>query len=99
MGDEVKNKGIHYFLVLLVFAVTGTTAAIFPKFIMPLTGLEKGTTLYVIMYIVLITPIYQVLLLAYAWIFGKFNYFLEKQKKLFRWIIGWFRPRVKEESS
>lgn len=91
MTDKKKLKAWDYIIILVVFAVTGSTAALLPKYIMPLTGLIKGTPLYVIGYIVLITPIYQVLLLAYAFLFGKFAYFYEKQKKIFKWIGNLFR--------
>ncbi len=74
-------------VILLVFAVTGSTAALLPKYIMPVTGVEKGNWLYVLLYILLITPIYQVLLLGYAFIFGKFWYFYEKQKKIVKWLL------------
>ncbi|MEM9932408.1 MAG: DUF6787 family protein [Bacteroidota bacterium] len=92
MEKEKWKKIWDYSIILLVFAVTGTTAAIFPKWIMPLTGLTKGTWQYVLSYILLITPIYQVLLLIYAFIFGKFSYFYEKQKKIGRWLFGWLKP-------
>lgn len=95
MASEKWKQVWHYSLILLVFAVTGTTATIFPKWIMPWTGLESGTVGYVLGYILLITPIYQVLLLMYAFIFGKYQYFLEKQKRLFRWIVG--KKKNKEE--
>ncbi|MEM7368802.1 MAG: DUF6787 family protein [Bacteroidota bacterium] len=88
MAPNKRAKFWHYFLVLTVFAVTGTTASIFPKWIMPWTGIEPGTVWYVLCYILLITPIYQVLLLGYAFLFGKFAYFLDKQKRIYRWITG-----------
>lgn len=86
MPAQNKARGWDYVIILLVFAVTGTTAAYVAKLVMPATGLEGGTFGYVVAYILLITPIYQVLLLGYAFIFGKYSYFLEKQKKLFRWM-------------
>ncbi|MEM6261693.1 MAG: DUF6787 family protein [Bacteroidota bacterium] len=81
------QKPKDYLVILLVFAVTGSTAAIVARWLMPLTGLERGWNLaYVLVYILLITPIYQVLLLGYAYIFGKYDYFWEKQKKIGRWF-------------
>lgn len=85
------KKTWDYTLILLVFAVTGSTAALLPRHIMPLTGLESGTFWYVFWYIVLITPIYQVLLLGYAFLFGKFRYFYDKQKKLLQLLAKPFR--------
>ncbi|MCB0853489.1 MAG: hypothetical protein KDD63_14785, partial [Bacteroidetes bacterium] len=73
--------------ILLVFAITGTTSSFFPKWIMPLLGMEKGV-LYWITYILLITPIYFTLLLVVAFIFGKFTFFFEYEKKMLRWFAG-----------
>lgn len=87
-----KPRGWDYILILLIFAITGTTAAYFSKLIMPLTGIENNF-LYVLVYILLITPIYQVLLLGYAFILGKYHYFLEKQRKLGRFLMRPFRKK------
>lgn len=84
-STKSKPTGWDYVIILTVFAVTGTTAAFAPKYFMPLTGLESGF-LYWLVYFILITPIYQVLLLGYAFLFGKFSYFYEKQKMIARWM-------------
>ena len=97
MSEQKKQKPLDYAIILLVFAVTGTTATIFPKYLMPLTGLEKWFVYYLV-YFILITPIYQVLLLAYAFLFGKFAYFWDKQKKIGRWIARQFTGKPKEEA-
>ena len=94
--DTPRSKVLHTILVLLVFAVTGTTATIFPKWVIP-DSLEKGSALYIVVYILLITPLYQVLLLGYAFLFGKFSYFWNKQKQLFNWLRG--RKNQKSNSS
>ncbi|MDP5170929.1 MAG: hypothetical protein NWR72_11845 [Bacteroidia bacterium] len=80
-----KPQGWDYVIILTVFAFTGTTAAFAPRFLMPLTGLDSGFWYWVV-YFVLITPVYQVLLLMYAFLFGKFSYFYEKEKMVFTWI-------------
>lgn len=91
-AQEKKGKRFwDIFIILLVFSVTGSTAAILPRYLMPWLGLERGTWQYILAYILIITPIYQVLLLVYAFIFGKFSYFYEKQKKLGNWILKKFR--------
>ncbi|TAE46888.1 MAG: hypothetical protein EAZ89_19140 [Bacteroidetes bacterium] len=87
-NKKTKLAPFDYAIILVIFAITGTTAAIIPRWIMPVTGLTPGTWQYVVAYILLITPVYQVLLLGYAFIFGKFQYFYEKQKQLFRWLTG-----------
>ncbi len=82
---KTKPTGWDYMIILTVFAVTGTTAAFAPRFLMPHTGLEGGFW-YWFVYFLLITPVYQVLLLMYAFIFGKFSYFYAKEKMAFRWL-------------
>ena len=99
MEQEKRRKAWHYSLVLIVFAVTGSTAAIFPRWIMPWTGLSWGDFWYLPVYFLLITPIYQVLLLGYAFLFGKFHYFYAKQKRLFQWMgqkLGIWHPKPSE---
>lgn len=87
MKADPWKKVLHIVIVLLVFAITGTTATIFPRWVIP-DSLERGTVWYWVVYILLITPIYQILLLGYAFLFGKFSYFWNKQKRLFLWLIG-----------
>lgn len=84
-SSKSKPTGWDYVIILTVFAVTGTTAAFAPRYLMPLTGLESGFS-YWLVYFILITPVYQVLLLGYAFLFGKFSYFYEKQKMIVRWM-------------
>lgn len=96
MNQNSLQKGFHYIIILLVFAVTGSTAAYVSKLIMPLTGLAKWSALYILVYILLITPIYQVLLLGYAFIFGKFSYFYEKQRKLYLKLKSWMGFKTEE---
>ena len=94
--SQPKQKPFDYAIILFVFAITGTSAAFLSRLIMPLTGLEGGWP-YWLVYVILITPIYVVLLLSFAYIFGKFSYFYEKQKKIARGIARPFRRRKKEQ--
>lgn len=85
-----KLKGWDLAIILLVFALTGTTAAYAPRFLMPYTGLEPGF-LYYLIYFLVITPIYMVLLLCYAFIFGKYSYFKNVLRRMIERISGLFR--------
>lgn len=90
------RKFFDYSLILVIFAVTGSTAAYLGKPIlqwMNITRENVGTGWYIFLYILVITPIYQVLLLGYAWIFGKYHYFLEKQKRLFARLFPFSRKQ------
>lgn len=87
MTKERWKKIWDYTLILIIFAITGSTAAILPKYLLPPLGVTNGTVSYWVTYFLVITPIYQVLLLGYAFLFGKFQYFYEKQRKMGRWIL------------
>ncbi|WP_336375858.1 DUF6787 family protein [Altibacter sp. HG106] len=73
-------------MILIVFAITGSTSA---KFAAPLTefvGVEKemGVWIYWPVRILIIFPIYQVLLVFFGWLFGEYTFFLNFEKKMLR---------------
>ena len=72
------------FIILLVFALTGSSAA---KFAAPVTeafGITKemGLFIYWPFRILIIFPIYQVLLVFMGWLFGEFTFFWKFEKKM-----------------
>lgn len=74
-------------VIFIVFAVTGSTAAKLAAPITEFIGLERETTvswLYWTARILLIFPIYQVLLVAFGWLFGQFRFFWNFEKKMLR---------------
>lgn len=79
------DSNFQIVMILIVFAVTGSVSA---KLAAPLTeflGLEQETTntwLYWTARILLIFPIYQVLLVAFGWLFGQFDFFWNFEKKM-----------------
>ncbi len=83
------KRDIDLLLILLVFAVTGSSVLKVGDWLLGWTGLkeELPRSLYIIVYAVLIFPVYQVLLLAFGFIFGQFHFFWEKEKKLLK-LIG-----------
>lgn len=73
------------FLIVVVFAITGSTAAFIAKPILSLLGISKQSIslwLYYPLYIVLIYPFYKTLLLLYAIVFGQFDFFWKIIKKM-----------------
>lgn len=73
-------------LILIVFALTGMTTLWVRKAIWPYLGLSPETSFFVKapLYILIIFPIYQILQLIIALIFGQFRFFWEFEKKMFR---------------
>jgi|SRR5690554_2467478 len=80
---NLKSNG-QVFVVFLVFAITGSSAA---KLAGPVTDFfqierEMGWYIYWPFRILIIFPVYQVLLVLYGWIFGQFEFFWAFEKKM-----------------
>lgn len=75
------------FVILVVFAVTGSTSALLAKPILEFIGITKDTVsgwVYYPLYIILIFPVYQILLVSFGFIFGQFKFFWAFEKKMLR---------------
>ena len=75
------------FVIIVVFAITGSTAAYLSKPILFSIGVEKGMVsnwVYFPLYIFLIFPVYQLLLVCFGFIFGQFTFFWAFEKKLLK---------------
>ena len=75
------------FVIILVFAITGSTAAMISKPILHWLGISKEAhhiVLYLLLYILIIFPIYQILLVGIGFIFGQFKFFWAFEKKMLR---------------
>ncbi|TRO66595.1 DUF6787 family protein [Christiangramia sabulilitoris] len=73
------------FVILLVFAITGSSAAKLASPVVGYLGIDAETThwsVYWFARIVLIFPIYQILLVSFGWIFGQFKFFWAFEKKM-----------------
>lgn len=74
------------FIIFLVFAITGSSAA---KLAAPITEFleikkEMGWYIYWPFRILIIFPAYQVLLVFFGWVFGQFEFFWGFEKKMLR---------------
>jgi nitrate reductase NapE component len=89
------------FVIIVVFAITGSSAAYLSKPILALFGIIKGSVsnwVYYPLYIILIFPVYQVLLVGYGFLFGQFTFFWAFEKKMLRsmklhFIADWFEAK------
>lgn len=81
---NVKN-GWDVLIILLVFACTGFSVLYVKRGIFELIGLndQSPTWLRWTINILIILPLYQVILLAWGWIWGKFSFFWEFEKRMF----------------
>lgn len=78
------SSNFQLIVIFIVFAITGSTAAKIAGPFTALVGITKenvGAWLYWVLRILLIFPIYQVLLVAFGWLFGQFQFFWNFEKK------------------
>ncbi|WP_395053014.1 DUF6787 family protein [Flavobacterium sp.] len=74
-------------VIIIVFSITGSSAAYLSKPVLNLVGITKESVSivgYYLLYIVLIFPIYQVLLVSFGFLFGQFKFFWAFGKKMLR---------------
>ena len=88
--DPKLKKTIDFVLIIIVFALTGSSTAFLSGIIMTAIGAEPWTFGFAVGYLFLIFPLYQTLTLVYAFIFGKFNWFYSRQKKIAKRIGSLF---------
>ena len=77
----------QYFVIVVVFALTGSTSALIAKPLLPLIGITKTSLaypLYLLLYFLVIFPIYQILLVTIGFLFGQFKFFWQFEKNMLR---------------
>ena len=83
--NKFKANSIqHLFIIFIIFALSGSGSLFISSPILIALGLEKLITfypLYIFVRIILIIPIYQLILIIIASLFGEFDYFWKFEKK------------------
>jgi hypothetical protein len=88
------KSGLQVVIVLVVFACTGFTVLFIKKPLLQWLAGEQGkTVLASVLYYLLILPIYNVLLLAYGFVFGQFRFFWEFEKRFFNRLFSRKNPK------
>mgnify|MGYP006896877489 CR=1 FL=1 len=79
------------FIIFMVFGLTGSSSLFVAKPVLEMIGLTRlnfsseflwGGLSYYVLRILMIFPVYQVLLVAYGWLFGQFTFFWEFEKNM-----------------
>ena len=81
------HTNIQLLVILLVFAITGSTSACIAKPILSYFGFATPVIpalAYYSLYILIIFPIYQLLLLLFGSVFGQFAFFYKFEIKMLR---------------
>jgi uncharacterized membrane-anchored protein len=89
------NSLYQVIMVLLVFALTGFSVLFIKKPIFDFLGIsmERGGIWKTILYLLLVLPLYQIILLFWGFVLGQFSFFWEKEKQFFRRITGRKSPK------
>lgn len=77
----------QFFIIILVFAITGSCSALLAKPLLMLFKMDKQTSnlfLFWICYVVILFPIYQILLLSFGFLFKQFHFFWQFELKMLR---------------
>lgn len=93
LRERWKLKSIRQVIVvLIVFACTGFTVVYLKQPVLRfLSGDPPFTATATVLYYVFILPVYNIILLAYGFLFGQFAFFWEFEKKFVKRLISIFR--------
>ena len=83
---NIESK-IQFFIIMIVFSITGSLALLIAKPILEFTGINSANTnlwIYILVRIIILFPIYQVLILIVGWLFGQFSFFWDFEKKILK---------------
>ena len=78
------NSIQHLIIIFIIFALSGSGSIFISSPILAILSLEQLISfypLYLFVRIILIVPIYQILLILIASLFGQFNYFWKFEKR------------------
>jgi hypothetical protein len=88
---KLKSAG-QVVVVLIVFACTGFTVVYLKGPVLRvLAGEPPFSATATILYYALILPIYNIILLAYGFLFGQFRFFWEFEKRFVKRLISIFK--------
>lgn len=90
---KLKTKwNIHsnwdFWMIMIAFSLAGMGVTKIRPIVFHLLGIETDTALWikVCVYIPLIFPLYQLLLLIFGTLLGQFSFFWEKEKQIIRFL-------------
>lgn len=94
MFEKLKKRwniqtNFQVVVILVVFAITGSTTVYVKKLVFDLIQItsETGLWIKIPIYIIVILTIYNLLLLVVGFLFGQFRFFWEIEKKFFSRIL------------
>jgi len=94
---NVKNSW-DVLIILAVFACTGFSVLYVKRWLFDVIGLTKQSPAWIrwMVNILIVLPLYQVILLFWGWIWRKFDFFWEFEKRMFSRIAGLFKRKSRQ---
>jgi hypothetical protein len=83
------SSNLDFVLIMLSFSLAGSMISVCRKPLFALLGVKITTPFWIktLIYVPLIPPLYQVLLMIFGTLLGQFNFFWEKEKRLGRLLL------------
>lgn len=82
-----------FILIMIVFSLSGMAIGFERKIVFHFFGIDNQPLwVKTLVYIPMIVPIYQINLLVFGFLLGKFKFFLEKEKRLVNFLFKRIRP-------
>ncbi len=93
------ESNFQLIVILFVFSITGSAAMVVRKLVFHLVGIQPDTSLFikVPLYIIVLIPSYQLLLLVVGTLLGQYRFFLAYEKKTLGRLIQ--RRKKKHEKN
>ena len=79
------ESNFQIIVIFIVFAITGSSSILVSKPILNFVGISKDTlhiTVYYILKIIIVFPVYQILLVFFGFLAGQFTFFWNFEKKM-----------------
>lgn len=100
MWEKLKSRwnvdsGMDVLIIMVVFACTGFSVLYVKKIVFGWMDIGEQTPTWIrfCLSLFVILPLYQLILLCWGWIFGKFNFFWEFEKRTFSRMKGMWRRK------
>jgi hypothetical protein len=88
---NIRN-GYQVIIILIVFACTGFSVLFLKKPLLTwLSGSDEQSAIGTILYYLFILPLYNILLLAFGFVFGQFDFFWKFEKRFFQRVTSLFK--------
>lgn len=92
MFEKLKSKwgvnNLNLFLILCTFAIGGSLCGYLSRTLLALIGMERGSMIYIIVYIITMTILWPITVITVSIPFGQFSFFKNYLLRIFKKFKG-----------